>query len=186
MFDLPRTDVLASSNGTIYCHHHLLISVDDNSVLTNSTRGGVPPQLPTTEPRMRRSVVSDFTIVGIFVVLRLSTQIAAFSLRIVKTHASPRIGYYGMRGRTLVDIDSRPTPRSRSTIFQNRDGEGGGNDEVQVGSREYLEGFISSPIQDDSVAKRGSGLEQALKLGGSVAVGLLALFLGFMASNGLL
>lgn len=60
------------------------------------------------------------------------------------------------------------------------------NEKVQVGSKEYLGGFLSSPIQDESVAERGSGLEQALKLGGSVTVVLLALFLGFMASNGLL
>ena len=57
---------------------------------------------------------------------------------------------------------------------------------VEVGSKEYLDGFLSSPIQDDSVAERGSGLEQALKLGGGVAAILVALFLGFMASNGLL
>lgn len=60
------------------------------------------------------------------------------------------------------------------------------NEKVQVGSKEYLGGFLSSPIQDESVAERGSGLEQALKLGGTVTVVLLALFLGFMASNGLL
>lgn len=60
------------------------------------------------------------------------------------------------------------------------------DEKVEVGSKEYLEGFFSSPIQDESVAERGSGLEQALKLGGSFTVGLAVLFLGFMASNGLL
>ena len=61
------------------------------------------------------------------------------------------------------------------------------NDEkVEVGSKEYLEGFVSSPIRDDSLAERGTGLEQALKLGGSFAVVLALLFVGFMASNGLL
>jgi len=60
------------------------------------------------------------------------------------------------------------------------------NEKVQVGSKEYLGGFLSSPIQDESVAERGSGLEQALKLGGTVTVVLVALVLGFMASNGLL
>ena len=58
--------------------------------------------------------------------------------------------------------------------------------EVEVGSKEYLEGFISSPIQDESVQERGSGLEQGLKLAGSATIILVALFLGFMASNGLL
>ena len=60
------------------------------------------------------------------------------------------------------------------------------DENVRVGSKEYLEGFLSSPIQDSSVSERGSGLEQALKLGGSVAAGLIVLLLGFMASNGLL
>jgi hypothetical protein len=64
----------------------------------------------------------------------------------------------------------------------------GKNDEknVEVGSKEYLEGFISSPIQDESVSERGGGLEQAIKLSTGVAVVLVALFLGFMASNDLL
>ena len=57
---------------------------------------------------------------------------------------------------------------------------------VQVGSKEYLEGFISSPIEDQTVPERGTGLEQALKLGGTVSLALIALFLAFMASNGLL
>lgn len=60
------------------------------------------------------------------------------------------------------------------------------DDKVQVGSKEYLEGFVSSPIQDDSVQDRGSGLEQALKLAGAFSVALVALFIAFMASNGLL
>ena len=71
---------------------------------------------------------------------------------------------------------------------------GGENDEsanqedekVEVGSKEYMQGFLSSPIQDESVAERGSGLEQALKLGGGVAVVLILLVVGFLASNGLI
>jgi hypothetical protein len=59
-------------------------------------------------------------------------------------------------------------------------------DKVEVGSKEYLEGFISSPLQDESVAERGSGLEQALKLAAGCTVVLGALFIGFMASNGIL
>jgi hypothetical protein len=57
---------------------------------------------------------------------------------------------------------------------------------VEVGSKEYLEGFISSPLQDESAAERGTGLEQALKLAGGFTVVLGALFIGFMLSNGLL
>jgi len=58
--------------------------------------------------------------------------------------------------------------------------------EVEVGSKEYLEGFLSSPIQDETIQQRGSGLEQALKLAGSASIILAVLFIGFMASNGLL
>jgi hypothetical protein len=59
-------------------------------------------------------------------------------------------------------------------------------DKVQVGSKEYLEGFISSPIQDETVPERGTGLEQALKLAGAFSIALVALFIAFMVSNGLL
>jgi hypothetical protein len=54
---------------------------------------------------------------------------------------------------------------------------------VLVGSKEYLNGFISTPITEQ---RDGDGLEQTLKLGGGVTVGLVVLLLGFMASNGLL
>ena len=58
--------------------------------------------------------------------------------------------------------------------------------QVEVGSKSYYEGFLSSPIQDETVAERGSGLEQALKLAAIFTVGLLVLFVGFLASNELL
>ena len=53
---------------------------------------------------------------------------------------------------------------------------------VQVGSKAYYEGFLSTPLEENS----GDGTEQAIKLGASTlgVVGLL--FVGFMASNGLL
>ena len=57
---------------------------------------------------------------------------------------------------------------------------------VQVGSKSYYQGFLASPVVDKTVADRGSGVEQAVKLGGGVTVGLGILVLGFMASNGLL
>jgi hypothetical protein len=69
----------------------------------------------------------------------------------------------------------------KNALFQTRKDDKG----VEVGSREYLKGFVSSPIQDSTVQERGTGLEQALKLGGSFAVILALLFVGFMASNGL-
>lgn len=59
-------------------------------------------------------------------------------------------------------------------------------EQVEVGTKEYYDGFLSSPILDETVAERGSGLEQALKLGGGVVLVLIVLVAGFMASNGLL
>lgn len=85
----------------------------------------------------------------------------------------------------LLSIQQRQSPPDAlSTIILKSVDDN--DDMVEVGSKEYLDGFISSPIQDESVAERGSGLEQALKLGGFFAIGLGVLFLGFMASNGLL
>lgn len=57
---------------------------------------------------------------------------------------------------------------------------------VEVGSEKYLKGFLSSPIQDETVTERGSGLEQALKLGGGITLILVVLVVGFLASNGLI
>jgi hypothetical protein len=70
------------------------------------------------------------------------------------------------------------------TLFGTKDDS---EEKVQVGSKEYLEGFLSSPIQDSTVpGERGNGLEQAVKLSGGAAVVLAILFFGFMSSNGLL
>lgn len=73
------------------------------------------------------------------------------------------------------------TKRQQTRVFEKLDEE-----QVEVGTKEYYSGFLSSPIQDETVAERGSGLEQALKLGGGVVLLLTALFVGFMASNGLI
>ena len=83
-------------------------------------------------------------------------------------------------------------PRSQSPplrLWENAEnGESTNQDDekVEVGSKEYMQGFLSSPIQDENVAERGSGLEQALKLGGGVALVLVLLVVGFLASNGLI
>jgi hypothetical protein len=71
--------------------------------------------------------------------------------------------------------------RSQSTFLFAANEEG----KVEVGSKEYLEGFILSPIEDLNVQERGNGLEQALKLAGAFSIALVALFVAFMASNGL-
>jgi len=59
-------------------------------------------------------------------------------------------------------------------------------EQVEVGTKEYYSGFLSSPVKDETVAERGSGLEQALKLGGGVALILIVLVAGFLASNGII
>jgi hypothetical protein len=59
--------------------------------------------------------------------------------------------------------------------------------EVEVGSSDYYKGFLETPIDEfDAERDPNGGLDQALKLGGGATVVLGALFLGFMASNGLL
>jgi hypothetical protein len=131
----------------------------------------VPKSSINMESRMRSAVVKGTAILLTSSLLLLgSTQtVASFGT--------------GMRHSTTAN--QRTRKRLLPTVFHFQ-GSNSNDDMVEVGSKEYLEGFISSPIQDDSVTERGSGLEQALKLGGAVAVGLFALFFGFMASNGLL
>jgi hypothetical protein len=53
---------------------------------------------------------------------------------------------------------------------------------------EYYEGFLSQPIQDDSIVERDplGGLEQAIKLGVGSSLFLGVALLGFMKSNGLI
>ena len=59
--------------------------------------------------------------------------------------------------------------------------------EVEGGSSDYYKGFLETPIDEfDAERDPNGGLDQALKLGGGATVVLGALFLGFMASNGLL
>ena len=159
-----------------------------------------PPTTTTTFTNTRRRPAAFF--VGV-------TPLSS-SNRIPSTHlptrnaVGGRSGGGGGQGRGFRGQPPLISPSQSSTmIFQSffednhKENEKSGNSDrdanddkddntVKVGSKEYLEGFLSSPIQDDSVAKRGNGLEQALKLGGSVAAGLVVLLLVFMASNGLL
>ena len=61
-------------------------------------------------------------------------------------------------------------------------------DDVKVGSKEYYDGFISSGLNDEP-RERVTGdavLGPTFKFVGGFSVVILALLLGFMASNGLL
>ena len=57
---------------------------------------------------------------------------------------------------------------------------------TKVGSKAYYEGFFTQPIDESVTAERGDGTEQAIKFAASSFVVIALLFLGFMASNGLL
>jgi hypothetical protein len=83
-----------------------------------------------------------------------------------------------------------PTRQLCSQLYagegSNSDGDIGSDDQMTtVGSKEYYQGFFSSPLKDESVASssRGDGVEQALKLGGSAMLFLTALTLAFLKSN---
>ena len=69
------------------------------------------------------------------------------------------------------------------------DDEAAAADETRVGSREYYQGFFTRDIRADGDAegaRRGDGMEQALKLAAQ-ASGILALgVLAFLKSNGII
>ena len=86
----------------------------------------------------------------------------------------------------FVSIGTKPIHTRLFETQQDDDANTQTEEQVAVGTQEYYKGFLSSPIQDETVAERGSGLEQALKLGGGVIVVLVVLVVGFLASNGLI
>lgn len=57
---------------------------------------------------------------------------------------------------------------------------------TKVGSKAYYEGFLTQPVDETVTVERGDGTEQAAKFAASSFAVIAALFLGFMASNGLL
>ena len=58
--------------------------------------------------------------------------------------------------------------------------------QTEVGSKAYYKGFFSSPLSEDVTVERGDGTKQAISLAGGAIVVVGLLFVGFMASNGLL
>ena len=57
---------------------------------------------------------------------------------------------------------------------------------TKVGSKAYYDGFFSGPLDESVTIERGDGTKQAISLA-SGAVGVISLlFIGFMASNGLI
>ena len=110
---------------------------------------------------------------------------AIVNVQCIEAFQSPRKTH----SRTIPISCSSVSRSPLSTIGTRLFGEeqdGDAEEQVEVGTKEYYSGFLSSPIEDETVAERGSGLEQALKLGGGAVLLLTALFVGFMASNGLL
>lgn len=57
---------------------------------------------------------------------------------------------------------------------------------TKIGSKAYYKGFLTQPVDETVTAERGDGTEQALKFAASSFGVIAVLFLGFMASNGLL
>ena len=57
---------------------------------------------------------------------------------------------------------------------------------TKVGSKAYYEGFLTQPVDETVTMERGDGTEQAVKFAASSFGVIAVLFLGFMASNGLL
>ena len=57
---------------------------------------------------------------------------------------------------------------------------------TKVGSKAYYEGFFSQPVDENVTIERGDGTEQAVKFAASSTAVIVALFVGFMASNGLI
>ena len=57
---------------------------------------------------------------------------------------------------------------------------------TKIGSKAYYEGFLTQPVDASVTEERGDGTEQAIKFAASSLAVISVLFLGFMASNGLL
>ena len=121
------------------------------------------------------------------------------SSKVIPIGAAPSWVSTGLRKRTRsVDVvrsgitQRGVAPLASSDDEQEREGKSEGTSLTAIGSKEYYRGFMESPLNTppgEDLAQsedRGDGLEQALKLGGGAAALLAFLFVGFMASNGLI
>mmetsp|Transcript_29649 Transcript_29649/g.31856 ORF Transcript_29649/g.31856 Transcript_29649/m.31856 type:complete len:145 (+) Transcript_29649:100-534(+) len=116
------------------------------------------------------------------VAFRFFPLIEAFMTPTTRTRSSSRSGT--IRSPLLLG------ERTFLFVTKQQDDNDEREEKVEVGTKEYYNGFLSSPIrqQDDTTAaqQRGDGLEQALKLGGGVVPFLMVFVLGFLASNNLI
>ena len=132
---------------------------------------------------------------GIVLCLQLVPGIDAFQFRVPNNDSvgtKTRMRTYASSATTTMDflpiasIGTEALTIRKSTRLFDKQPDDNNDETVEVGTKEYYSGFLASPIQDETVAERGSGLEQALKLAGGVVVLLVVLVAGFLASNDLL
>ena len=85
---------------------------------------------------------------------------------------------------TSINGFLKPGCRYRTLKLKSKysDAKNENENEVKVGTKEYYIGFLETPLED----QRSDGLEQTLKLGGSVAGILVLLTFAFLKSNDLL
>ena len=96
----------------------------------------------------------------------------------------PHVRSLRPRGAVLSLAVHPSSPRSTSTTLWESTGQ---EEEVELGSKEYIQGIINRPV-DVEVSERVSGdkvLGPTLRLAGGVSGVLVALVLAFLISNGI-
>ena len=108
-----------------------------------------------------------------------------FDLTRKATLVSIKDWYRQARGYNKVSTPSQTKPVFILRLGAMEDGtdETGKEEETKVGSVEYYKGFFESPVDDNALEGRGDGLDQALKLGGTVGIVLVVLAVAFLKSN---
>ncbi|EJK59377.1 hypothetical protein THAOC_20418 [Thalassiosira oceanica] len=87
-----------------------------------------------------------------------------------------------------LDVNRRRSPRRAAVLAAVDDSDSKTDSKTTVGSSEYYQGFISRSV-DEEPAERVTGdavLGPTLKFAGGVSLGLIALTVAFLASNGLI